>query len=161
MIRAKTVRLIDEENNQVGIVPTKEAISRAMEAGEDLVEVSPNADPPVCRIMDYGKWRYQQKRKEKQSQKKQHTIVLKEIRMRPKIDDHDRDIKIKHARKFLEKGNKVQFTIRFRGREMTHVDAGYELMEEILESLGEVSKIERPAKMMGRSMTMVLAPEGY
>ncbi len=137
---------------------TYEAISMAREAGLDLVEVSPNAEPPVCRIMDYGKWLYEQKRKVKQAHKKQHTVVLKEIRLRPKIDNHDREIKINHALKFLEKGYKVQFTMLFRGREMTHVDHGYEIMEEILEIFQEHAKIERPAKMAGRRMTMVITP---
>ena len=148
-IRVDSVRLIDESNNQVGIVPTYEAIGLSRDAGLDLVEVSPNADPPVCRIMDYGKWQYEQKRKIKQTHKKQHVVVLKEIRLRPKIDDHDRDIKVNHAIKFIEKGNKVQFTMLFRGREMAHVEHGYEIMEEILRTLDERAKIERPAKMMG------------
>ena len=137
---------------------TYEAIGMAREAGLDLVEVSPNAEPPVCRIMDYGKWLYEQKRKVKQAHKKQHTVVLKEIRLRPKIDDHDREIKINHALKFLEKGYKVQFTMLFRGREMTHVDHGYAIMEEILEAFQEHAKIERPAKMAGRRMTMMIIP---
>ncbi len=130
----------------------------AREAGLDLVEVAPNSDPPVCRIMDYGKFLYEQKRKDKLSQKKQHIVVLKEIRLRPKIDQHDCDIKVNHAKKFLEKGNKVQFTMLFRGREMTHIDHGYELMEGIVETLGEIAKIDRPALMQGRRMTMVLSP---
>ncbi len=137
---------------------TYEAIGMAREAGLDLVEVSPNAEPPVCRIMDYGKWLYEQKRKIKQAQKKQHTVVLKEIRLRPKIDDHDRKIKIDHALKFLEKGYKVQFTMLFRGREMMHVNHGYQIMEEIHEAFQEHAKIERPAKMAGRRMTMVVTP---
>jgi translation initiation factor IF-3 len=158
-IRISPIRLIDETNNQVGIVETYDALSRARDAGLDLVEVSPNADPPVCRIMDYGKWLYQQKRKEKLSHKKQHTIVLKEIRLRPKIDDHDRQIKIKHAIKFLEKGYKVQFTMLFRGREMMHVDHGFEMMNEILETVESVAKLEREPKKLGRRMTMVVGPK--
>jgi translation initiation factor IF-3 len=158
-IRISPIRLVDETNSQVGIVETHVAISRAREAGLDLVEVSPNADPPVCRIMDYGKWLYQQKRKEKQSHKKQHTIVLKEIRLRPKIDDHDRQIKINHALKFLEKGYKVQFTILFRGREMMHIDHGQEMMNEILQTLEPVAKLEREPKRLSRRMTMIVAPK--
>ena len=130
----------------------------ARDAGLDLVEVSPNAEPPVCRIMDYGKWVYEQKRKNKQSHKKQHTTSLKEIRLRPKIDDHDRDIKVNHAIKFLQKGHKVQFTMLFRGREMAHVDLGNKIMDEILETIGEQAKLERGAKMAGRRMTMVVGP---
>lgn len=126
--------------------------------GLDLVEVSPFAEPPVCRIMNYGKWLYEQKRKVKRGQKKQYVTILKEIRLRPKIDDHDRDIKINHARKFLEKGHKVQFTMLFRGREMIHLDHGLEIMEEILATLEDVAKLERGAKRVGRRMTMVVTP---
>ncbi len=136
----------------------EEARSRAMEAGLDLVEVSPTSNPPVCRIMDYGKFLYQQKRKAKESQKKQHVVTLKEIRIRPKIDDHDRQIKLSQAVKFFEKGHKVQFTMPFRGREMAHVDQGYQMMDEIVQALQEVAKIERPAQMLGKRITMVLVP---
>ncbi len=122
------------------------------------MEVSPNAEPPVCRIMDYGKFLYQQKRKTKESQKKQHVVTLKEIRLRPKIDDHDREIKVNHAAKFIEKGHKVQFTMQFRGREMMHVELGYQIMDEIVQNLQELAKIERPAQMLGRRITMVLVP---
>ena len=153
------MRVIDDSNNQVGIIDTREALSKAREAGLDLVEVSPNAEPPVCRIMDFGKWLYEEKRKQKQNQKKQHTVVLKEIRLRPKIDDHDRDIKINHAVKFLEKGHKVQFTMLFRGREMIYLDRGFEIMNEVLETMSEVAKLEREAKKMGRRMTMIIAPK--
>jgi len=157
-IRVSPVRLIDELNNQVGIVPVHEAQERARQADLDLVEVSPKSEPPVCRIMDYGKWLYQQKRKVKLSQKKQHTVVLKELRLRPKIDDHDRQIKTNHAAEFLEKGHKVQFTMLFRGREMMYIDQGRRIMDEILETLHDKAKIERPAQMLGRRMTMVVAP---
>jgi translation initiation factor IF-3 len=128
----------------------------AREKSLDLVEVSPNAEPPVCRIMDFGKWLYEQKRKNKQSNKKQHTVVLKEIRLRPKIDQHDLQIKVNHAIKFIGKGHKVQFTMLFRGREMMFVNRGYEIMEEVLATMEECSKLERPAKMLGRRMTMVV-----
>jgi len=158
MIRVTPVRLIDDSNNQVGIVNTYEAIGIAKEAGLDLVEVSPNAEPPVCRIMNYGKWLYEQKRKNKQTHKKQHTVVLKEIRLRPKIDNHDLDIKVNHAIRFLEKGHRVQFTMFFRGREMTHIDHGHEIMQKIFETVKEHAKIERPSKMFGRRMTMVVVP---
>ena len=142
----------------MGIINTYEAISRARSAGLDLVEVSPYAEPPVCRIMDYGKWLYEQKRKVKRGQKKQLITVLKEIRLRPKIDSHDRQIKVNHARKFLEKGHKVQFTMLFRGREMIYVDHGLEIMEEILDTLEDVARLERGAKRIGRRMTMVVTP---
>lgn len=123
-----------------------------------MVEVAPTSEPPVCRIMDYGKYLYEQKRKTKLSLKKQHVAVLKEIRLRPKIDDHDRDIKIDHASKFLEKGNKVQFTMLFRGREMMHVEQGFEQMKQIAESLQEKGKVERGAEKLGRRITMVMVP---
>lgn len=150
--------MIDENNQQVGVVSIEEARNRAAEAGLDLVEVSPTSNPPVCRIMDYGKFLYQQKRKAKESQKKQHIVTLKEIRLRPKTDDHDRQIKLSQAVKFFEKGHKVQFTMQFRGREMTHVEQGYQIMDQIVQNLQEVAKIERPAQMLGRRITMVLVP---
>jgi translation initiation factor IF-3 len=143
----------------VGIVDTAEALSRAREAGVDLVEVSPTAQPPVCRLMDYGKWLYEQKRRERIAQKKQHTVVLKEIRLRPKIDPHDQTIKLNHARKFLEKGHRVQFTMLFRGREMAHLDHGYALMEEISNLLQDIAKIEKRAIIRGRRMIMILVPK--
>ena len=152
------MRLIDENNAQAGIVEKREALLRAQDAGLDLVEVAPTSEPPVCRIMDYGKHLYEQKRKIKLSQKKQHVVSLKEIRLRPKIDDHDRNIKIEHAAKFLEKGNKVQFTMLFRGREMMHVEHGFELMTEVVEMLKESGKVERSPQKLGRRITMVMGP---
>lgn len=134
------------------------ALDRAREAGLDLVEVSPNTQPPVCRIMDYGKFLYQQKRKVKLSQKKQHVMELKELRIRPKIDDHDRDIKIKHAEEFLQRGDKVQFTMMFRGREMMYVDHGKEVMSYIVEQLQGCAKVERAADLLGKRMTLILVP---
>ena len=131
----------------------------AREAGLDLVEVSPASSPPVCRIMDYGKWLYEQKRKEKLAAKKQHAVTLKEIRLRPEIDAHDRDIKVNHAKEFLEKGHKVQFTMMFRGREMMHQDQGYKIMSEITKTLEPISKVERPSKMLGRRITLVICPK--
>ena len=155
-IRVTPVRLIDDNNNQLGIIETHKGIAMARDKGMDLVEVSPTAEPPVCRIMDFGKWLYEQKRKNKQSNKKQHTVVLKEIRLRPKIDQHDLQIKVNHAIKFIEKGHKVQFTMLFRGREMMFVNRGYEIMEEVLATMEECGKLERAAKMLGRRMTMVV-----
>lgn len=155
-IRISPIRLIDDNNNQLGIVETHKGIAMAREKGLDLVEVSPTAEPPVCRIMDFGKWLYEQKRKNKQSHKKQHTVVLKEIRLRPKIDQHDLQIKVNHAIKFIEKGHKVQFTMLFRGREMMFVNQGYEIMDEVLATMEGCAKLERAAKMLGRRMTMVV-----
>jgi translation initiation factor IF-3 len=159
-VKAESVRLIDEQDNQVGIVKASDALSRAREVGLDLVEVAPNSDPPVCRIMDYGKWTYEQKRRSREAHKKsqKHVATLKEIRLRPETDKHDLEIKIKHAREFLEKGHKVQFTVFFRGRQMLHKDHGYNLLTRITETLEEQAKVERPAMMSGRRMTMMLIP---
>jgi translation initiation factor IF-3 len=145
----------------VGIVNTGEALDRAREVGLDLVEVAPTSDPPVCRIMDYGKWLYEQKRKVREAHKKnvRHTATLKEIRLRPETDKRDLDIKLKHAREFLEKGHKVQFTMFFRGRQMLHRDHGYAALEQITESLQDLAKVERPARMAGRRMTLLLVPK--
>ncbi len=155
------VRLIDESDSQVGIINRLEALSLAREAGLDLVEVAPTSDPPVCRIMDYGKWLYQQKRRIRESHKKSHhhTGSLKEIRLRPETDQHDLDIKLDHAREFIEKGYKVQFTVFFRGRQMLHQDRGYEILNRIAESMAEVAKVESPSKMARRRMTLLLVPK--
>jgi len=142
-------------------VATSDAMSRAREADLDLVEVAPNSDPPVCRIMDYGKWQYQQKRRIREAHKKHqhHTATLKEIRLRPETDKHDLDIKINHAREFLEKGHKVQFTMFFRGRQLLHREQGYAIYEEIIELLQDLAKIERPSRIAGRRMTLLLVPK--
>ena len=157
------VRLIDESNNQVGIIDTREALAKAREVGLDLVEVAPTSDPPVCRVMDYGKWQYEQKRKIREAHKAQkkdqrHAGTLKEIRLRPETDRHDLDIKLKHAHEFLEKGHKVQFTMFFRGRQMLHRDHGYAMLEQITQSLEDLAKVERPARMAGKRMTLLLVP---
>ena len=157
------VRLIDESNNQVGIVDTREALAKAREVGLDLVEVAPTSDPPVCRVMDYGKWQYEQKRKIREAHKAQkkdqrHAGTLKEIRLRPETDKHDQDIKLRHAREFLEKGHKVQFTMFFRGRQMLHRDHGYAMLEQITQLLEDLAKVERPARMTGKRMTLLLVP---
>lgn len=150
------MRLIDQDNNQVGVVGLTEAKSLAKDAGLDLVEISPNSEPPVCRIMDFGKFLYEQKRKDKQANKKQHIVSLKEIRLRPKIDKHDLMIKVDHARKFIEKGHKVQFTMLFRGREMLHVDIGRALMDSVVEGMEDIAKVDRNTAMHGKRMTIVL-----
>jgi translation initiation factor IF-3 len=158
------VRLIDESNNQVGIVDTREALAKAREVGLDLVEVAPTSDPPVCRVMDYGKWLYEQKRKIREAHKAQkkdqrHAGTLKEIRLRPETDKHDLDIKLRHAHEFLEKGHKVQFTMFFRGRQMLHRDHGYAMLEQITQTLEDLAKVERPARMAGKRMTLLLVPK--
>jgi translation initiation factor IF-3 len=132
----------------------------AQDAGLDLVEVAPTSNPPVCRLMDYGKWQYEQKRKEREAHKKsvRHTATLKEIRLRPETDTRDLEIKVNHGREFLEKGHKVQFTLFFRGRQLLHRDHGFEVIEQITQSLIDISKIERPARLSGKRMTLLLVP---
>ena len=159
-IRISPVRLIDHNDNQVGVVSTSEALKMAQEAGLDLVEVAPTAKPPVCRIMDYGKWRYQQQKKEDKSRASNKGGRLKMLNIDTiRIGDHDLDIKINRARDFLKDGNKVQFTLRFKGREMAHLDLGRDLMNKVKTALWPVSKVERDAKMEGRRMTLVLQPD--
>lgn len=160
-IRADKVRLVDEANNQVGVIAKDEALNKAREVGLDLVEVAPNSEPPVCRIMDYGKWQYQQKRRGRDAHKKSqhHAVMLKEIRLRPETDTHDLEVKLKHAREFLEKGHRVQFSVFFRGRQMLHKDRGYQVLDRITEQLEDLAKVERPAMMSGRRMTMVMIPK--
>jgi len=153
--------LIDELNHQVGIVDTHEALARAREVGLDLVEVAPTSDPPVCRIMDYGKWLYEQKRKIREAHKKEqrHAGTMKEIRLRPETDKHDLDVKLRHAHEFLEKGHKVQFTLFFRGRQLLHRDLGYAMLEQVTQALEDLARIERPATMAGKRMTLLLVPK--
>jgi translation initiation factor IF-3 len=156
-IRISPVRVINDANEQVGIVPTLEALRLAREAGLDLVEVSPHEKPPVCRFMDYGKWKYRQRKKE---QKATQVSTLKELRIRSvKIDDHDQEVKRHQAEKFLKEGHKVQFNLMFRGREMAHIDLGRLLMDQIKLALAEISKTEREPKLEGRRMIMILAPK--
>jgi translation initiation factor IF-3 len=159
-IRIPRIFLIDENEVKVGEVPTIEALRKARELGMDLVEVAPTARPPVCKIMDYGKWRYQQQKKADKSRAHVRGGQLKEIKFRTvKIGDHDLGIKIKHAREFLEEGNKVQFTLQFRGREMAHQDLGRQIFNRIKAELFPVSKVERDCKMEGKRMILVLQPE--
>ena len=159
-IRISPVFLIDENDNKVGPTPTAEAQRRAREAGLDLVEVAPMARPPVCKIMDYGKWRYQQQKKADKSRASSKAGQLKELVFKTvKIGDHDLMIKVNHAREFLKEGNKVQFTLRFKGREMAHIDLGRDIFTKVKTELFFVSKVERDAKMEGRRMTLVLQPD--
>lgn len=158
-IRVREVRLIDEEGNQKGIIPTKEALVMAHEANLDLVEIAPQSNPPVCKILDYGKYRFEMEKKLRDSKKKQKLLKLKEIRMQPKIDDHDLDFKSKHIREFLTEGNKVKVTIRFRGRELAHTELGLEVLQEILQKLENEYVLDKPPLMEGRSMSMTLSPK--
>ena len=157
-IRVPQVRLIDENGGQVGIVDTRKALQMAKDAGLDLMEVSPNSRPPVCKIIDYGKFKYEKKKKEHLAKKKQTVIKVKEIQLRPTTDTHDLDYKIKNARSFLEDGDKVKITMLFRGRQIVQTDTGKGLMLSLFEQLKEVSTIEFHPKMEGRKMIMILAP---
>lgn len=156
-IRDKEVRLIGEDGEQLGVVSGKEALRMAEEAGLDLVKIAPTAKPPVCKIVDYGKFKYEQTRKEKEAKKKQKTIEIKEIRLSPNIDTNDLNTKINAAKKFLAKGDKVKVTLRFRGREMAHMANSKHILDDFAESLAEVAVVEKAPKVEGRSMTMFLA----
>ena len=153
------VRLVDEDGVQVGVVPRDEALSRAADAGLDLVEVSPNADPPVCKILDYGKLKYENQKKKNEARKKQKTIDVKEIKMRPNIDTHDYDVKMRSITRFLGDGDKVKVTLRFRGRELAHQDIAAKVLERVRDDLEELAKVEQFPKLEGRQMTMVIAPK--
>ena len=159
-IRAPSVRVIGSDGSQLGVMVTREAIRLAEQTGEDLVEVASNANPPVCRIVDYGKYRYEQTKKEKESKKLQHQVKVKEVKFKPNIDKNDLNTKVKRAREFLEKGNKVRFSCMFRGREMLHTDIGRKIMKNICQELDDISLIEAPLKQMGRIISLVLAPLG-
>ncbi len=152
------MRLVDENGEQVGVVDTASALQRAMDVGLDLVEVSPNAEPPVCKIIDYGKLKYQEQKKRNEARKKQKTIDVKEIKLRPNIDTHDYDVKMRNARRFIDDGDKVKVTLRFRGREMAHQDLGAQVLERVRTELDEIAKVEQMPKMEGRQMVMVISP---
>jgi translation initiation factor IF-3 len=152
------VRVIDEEGGQLGVMDTRDALRKAEEEGLDLVEVSPGAEPPVCRIMDYGKYKYQQAKRASEAKKKQVKVEIKEVKMRPKTDEHDFNFKIKHARRFLEEGNKVKLTIMFRGRENAHPEQGMMQLEKAVEALKDVGQVEAQPSKMGRFMTMMIGP---
>ena len=156
-IRDKEVRLIGADGEQLGIVSSKEAQRLADEAGLDLVKIAPTAKPPVCKIIDYGIYRYEQARKEKEAKKKQKTVELKEIRLSPNIDTNDLNTKINSAKKFIEKGNKVKVTLRFRGREMAHMNQSKYILDDFAEALADVAVVEKAPKVEGRSIGMVLA----
>jgi len=152
------VLLIDDTGEKRGVVATDEALAMAVDAGLDLVEVSPNTKPPVCKILDYGKYKYQQQKKRAEAKKKQKIVEIKEIKMRPNIDDHDYEVKAKAMRRFFDEGDKVKVTLRFRGREMAHQDRGAELLRRVQEDFEEIAKVEQYPKMEGRQIMMVMAP---
>ena len=155
-IRDKEVRVIAENGDQLGVMPVKEAMKLAQEAELDLVKIAPKAPPPVCKIIDYGKYRYELARKEKEAKKKQKTVEVKEVRISPNIDTNDLNTKVNNAKKFIAKGNKVKVTLRFRGREMAHMQQSKHILDDFAEMLAEVAVVEKPAKLEGRSMSMVL-----
>lgn len=158
-IRAREVRLIGPNGDQIGVKSKQEALEMAQNANLDLVMVAPNAKPPVCRIMDFGKYRYEQQKKEKEARKKQKVINVKEIRLSPTIEDHDFNTKLRNARKFLEKGDKVKVAIRFRGRAITHSQIGKDVLERLAKECEDIATVEAAPKMEGRSMFLVLAPK--
>lgn len=156
-IRISPIRLIDGEGNQLGVVELDDAMQKAEAAGLDLVEVAPSAKPPVCRIMDFGKYRYELAKKEKDQKKKQHVIQKKEIRLRPKTEEHDLLHKIRHARKFLEEGNRLKITVMFRGRELVYKEFGYKLLERVQDELSDIAKIDKGPVEEGRNIILFLA----
>ncbi len=157
-IRNREVQLIDQAGTNLGTVPIQQALEKASEAGLDLVEISPNASPPVCKILDYGKYKFQAQKKAAEARKKQKVVEVKEIKFRPMIDDHDYDVKMRSMKRFFEEGDKVKVTLRFRGREMAHQELGTRLLDRVKSDLAELAKVEMDARFEGRQMIMILAP---
>jgi len=155
----REVRVIGPDSEQLGILLTADAFKQAQENGYDLVEVAPTSVPPVCRIMDYGKYKFEEAKAARAAKKKQHVILLKEVKYRPGIDDHDFDFKTRHAREFLGDGNKVKVTMMYRGRQLSHVELGKAVLDRVASALADIGKVEMEAKLEGRNMTMVLAPK--
>ena len=158
-IEAEKVRVVNADGEMVGVISKEEGIEIAYEAGLDLVEVSPNADPPVCKVLDYGKFKYEAQKKANEARKKQKVIDVKEIKMRPGIDEHDYQVKMRSVRRFLDEGDKVKMTIRFRGREMAHQELGMKVLDRVREEVDELAKVEQFPRTEGRLMTMVIAPK--
>ncbi len=157
-IGVREVRVVLEDGTQLGVLPTRDALTKARELNLDLVEVSPTSRPPVCRIMDFGKYKYEQAKKAKVARKRQHQVVVKEIKMRPKIETHDYDFKKRHIEEFLSHGDKVKVTLMFRGREMAHTDLGRNLLDQLATELAELGKVEAPPRQEGRNMVLLLTP---
>ena len=157
-IGVREVRVVTDDGEQLGVLPTRDALVKARELGLDLVEVAPTSRPPVCRIMDYGRYKYEQSKKSKQARKKQHQVKVKEIKMRPKIETHDYDFKKKHIIEFLEEGEKVKVTLQFRGREMAHTDLGRKILDRLAKELEDLAKVESAPRQEGRIMVMMLMP---
>ena len=158
-IAVMRVRLVDERGNMVGIVGRNEALSMATDVGLDLVEIAPNADPPVCKILDFGKYKYEEQKKKNEARKKQKIIEVKEIKLRPSIDDHDYDVKMRSMVKFIGEGDKVKVTMRFRGRELAHQELGMDVLVRVKDDLDEIAKVEQMTRMEGRQMIMVMSPK--
>jgi translation initiation factor IF-3 len=158
-IASLKVRLVDERGEMIGVVSRNDALARATEAGLDLVEVAANADPPVCKILDFGKFKYEEQKRKNEARKKQKIIEVKEIKLRPGIDDHDYEVKMRSMNKFLEEGDKVKVTMRFRGRELAHQEIGMDVLMRVRNELETLSKVEQHPRMEGRQMTMVLSPK--
>jgi len=158
MIDAPEIRVVDADGEMVGVISVEEGIELAYEAGLDLVEISPNAEPPVCKVLDYGKFKYEEQKRKNEARKKQKTIDVKEIKMRPGIDEHDYQVKLRSMFRFLEEGDKVKVTIRFRGRELVHNDLGMKVLDRVRDETEELAKVEAFPRLEGRMMTMVLAP---
>ena len=159
MIRAREVRVIGAEGEQLGILPRNDAIAAAKEAGLDLVEVAAQAEPPVCRIMDYGKFRYEQQKKKQDARKRQTVVQIKEIKVRPKTDDHDYETKVRHIRRFIEDGDRCKVTVFFRGREIVHKDRGASILERVVQDTQDIAKVEQEPRAEGRTLQMLLVPK--
>lgn len=153
------MRVIGAEGQQVGILSTEEALALAVEQGLDLVEVAPNAEPPVCRVMDYGKYKYEQQKKQQEARKKQTVVQIKEIKVRPKTDDHDFNTKVKHVRRFLEEGDRCKVTVFFRGREIVHKDRGENILTRVVQAVEDIAKVEQEPRAEGRTLFLLLAPK--
>ncbi|MBP0445212.1 translation initiation factor IF-3 [Roseomonas sp. SSH11] len=158
-IRAPQVRLIDQDGEMIGVMSAREALARAYDVGMDLLEISPNAEPPVCKITDFGKFKYEQQKKANEARKRQKVVEIKEIKVRPNIDDHDYEVKMRQMKSFIEEGDKVKVTLRFRGREMAHQDLGAKVLERIRNEMAETVKVESMPRLENRQMIMVLAPK--
>ena len=158
-IRAPQVRLIDQDGEMIGVMSAREALARAYDVGMDLLEISPNAEPPVCKITDFGKFKYEQQKKANEARKRQKVVEIKEIKVRPNIDDHDYEVKMRQMKTFIEEGDKVKVTLRFRGREMAHQDLGAKVLERIRNEMAETVKVESMPRLENRQMIMVLAPK--
>lgn len=159
MIRAREVRVVSETGEQLGVLPARDALRVAQERGYDLVEVAPTAKPPVCRIMDFGRYKYEQSKRDRETRKKQKVVTIKEVKMRPNIEDHDFDVRRRQAESFLKDGDKVKATIMFRGREVVHAELGKVVLDRLLEAVKELCVVERVARLEGKNMIMILAPK--